>query len=157
MAERYLTEWCAENDVVLGILRPRVLGMNVTNLFITRTYIRTLSPEIDEAAKIDGCTFLGTFVHIIFPLLKPLIATIAILEFRHSWNDYMMPMVFTMSKPERMPLVVGVVSLKSSGEAASSWNLMLAGTAISMLPMIIVYMIFNRYFIEGMTAGAVKG
>ncbi len=69
----------------------------------------------------------------------------------------MMPMVFTMSKPERMPLVVGVISLKSSGEAASSWNLMLAGTAISMLPMIAVYMIFNRYFIAGMTAGAVKG
>ena len=58
---------------------------------------------------------------------------------------------------ERMPLVVGVVRLKSSGEAASSWNLMLAGTAISMIPMIAVYMIFNRYFIEGMTAGAVKG
>ncbi len=145
------------NKSLWGVILIRVLGMNVTNLFITRTYIRTLSPEIDEAAKIDGCSFFSTFVHIIFPLLKPLIATIAILEFRHSWNDYMMPMVFTMANPDRMPLVVGVVSLKSSGEAASSWNLMLAGTAISMIPMIFVYMVFNRYFIAGMTAGAVKG
>ena len=152
-----IAKWFGINKSLWGVIVIRVLGMNVTNLFITRTYIRTLSPEIDEAAKIDGCSFLGTFVHIIFPLLKPLIATIAILEFRHSWNDYMMPMVFTMSKPERMPLVVGVISLKSSGEAASSWNLMLAGTAISMIPMIVVYMIFNRYFIEGLTAGAVKG
>ncbi len=152
-----IAKWFGINKSLWGVILIRVLGMNVTNLFITRTYIRTLSPEIDEAAKIDGCSFFGTFVHIIFPLLKPLIATIAILEFRHSWNDYMMPMVFTMSKPERMPLVVGVISLKSSGEAASSWNLMLAGTAISMIPMIAVYMIFNRYFIEGMTAGAVKG
>ncbi len=152
-----IATWFGINKSLWGVILIRVLGMNVTNLFITRTYIRTISPEIDEAAKIDGCSFFGTFVHIIFPLLKPLIATIAILEFRHSWNDYMMPMVFTMSKPERMPLVVGVVSLKSSGEAASSWNLMLAGTAISMIPMILVYMVFNRYFIAGMTAGAVKG
>ena len=152
-----IAKWFGINKSLWGVILIRVLGMNVTNLFITRTYIRTISPEIDEAAKIDGCSFFGTFVHIIFPLLKPLIATIAILEFRHSWNDYMMPMVFTMSKPERMPLVVGVVSLKSSGEAASSWNLMLAGTAISMIPMILVYMAFNRYFIAGMTAGAVKG
>ena len=152
-----IAKWFGINKSLWGVIVIRVLGMNVTNLFVTRSYIRTLSPEIDEAAKIDGCSFFGTFVHIIFPLLKPLIATIAILEFRHSWNDYLMPMVFTMSKPDRMPLVVGVVSLKSSGEAASSWNLMLAGTAISMIPMILVYMIFNRYFIEGMTAGAVKG
>ena len=152
-----IAKWFGINKSLWGVIIIRVLGMNVTNLFITRTYIRTLSPEIDEAAKIDGCSFFSTFVHIIFPLLKPLIATIAILEFRHSWNDYMMPMVFTMSNPERMPLVVGVISLKSSGEAASSWNLMLAGTAISMIPMILVYMIFNRYFIQGMTAGAVKG
>ena len=152
-----IAKWFGLNRSLWGVIVIRVLGMNVTNLFITRTYIRTLSPEIDEAAKIDGCSFFGTFVHIIFPLLKPVTATIAILEVRHSWNDYMLPMVFTMSKPERMPLVVGVVSLKSTGEAASSWNLMLAGTAISMIPMILVYIVFNRYFIEGMTAGAVKG
>ena len=152
-----IAKWFGINKSLWGVIVIRVLGMNVTNLFVTRTYIRTLSTEIDDAAKIDGCSFFGTFVHIIFPLLKPLIATIAILEFRHSWNDYMMPMVFTMSKPDRMPLVVGVVSLKSSGEAASSWNLMLAGTAISMIPMMVVYLFFNRYFIEGMTAGAVKG
>ena len=63
----------------------------------------------------------------------------------------------TYESIERMPLVVGVISLKSSGEAASSWNLMLAGTAISMIPMILVYIVFNRFFIQGMTAGAVKG
>ena len=152
-----IAKWFGLSGSLWGVIVIRVLGMNVTNLFITRSYIRTLSPEIDEAAKIDGCSFFSTFVHIIFPLLKPLIATIAILEFRHSWNDYMLPMVFTMGRPERMPLVVGVVSLKSSGEAASSWNLMLAGTAISMIPMILVYIVFNRYFIQGMTAGAVKG
>ena len=69
----------------------------------------------------------------------------------------MLPMVFTMTDPKRMPLVVGIMRLKSSGSAASSWNLILAGTAISMIPMMIIYLIFNRYFVAGMTSGAVKG
>lgn len=145
------------NKSLWGVVIIRVFGLNVTNLFITRSYIRTLSKEIDEAAKVDGCSFFSIFARVIFPLLKPLIATIAILEFRHSWNDYLMPMVFTLSNKDRMPLIVGVMNLKGSGEAASSWNLMLAGSSIALVPMIIVYLFFNRYFIEGLTAGAVKG
>ena len=145
------------NKSLWGVVIIRVFGLNVTNLFITRSYIRTLSKEIDEAAKVDGCSFFSIFARVIFPLLKPLIATIAILEFRHSWNDYLMPMVFTLSNKDRMPLIVGVMNLKGSGEAASSWNLMLAGSSIALVPMIIVYLFFNRFFIEGLTAGAVKG
>lgn len=145
------------NKSLWGVIVIRVFGLNVTNLFITRSYIRSISKEIDESAKVDGCSFWGIYRRIIFPLLKPLVATIAILEFRHSWNDYLMPMIFTLSDPDRMPLVVGIMNLKGSGEAASSWNLMLAGSSIALIPMIIIYMIFNRYFIEGLTAGSVKG
>ena len=145
------------NKSLWGVIIIRVFGMNVTNLFVARSYIRTISPEIDESAKVDGCTFLPNFKRILFPLLKPLVATLAILEFRFAWNDYLMPMVFTLSNPKRMPLVVGIMNLKGSGAAASSWNLMLAGTCIEIIPMIVVYLIFNRYFIEGLTAGAVKG
>lgn len=145
------------NRTLWGVIAIRVLGLSVTNLFISRGFMNSISKEIDEAAKIDGCSFFRIYRSIIFPLCKPLIATIGILEFRVAWNDYLMPLVFTLSNPSRMPLVVGVINLKSSGEAASSWNLMLAGTAISMIPMIIVYLIFNRYFIEGLTSGSVKG
>jgi len=145
------------NRSLWGVVIIRVLGLNVSNLYVARTYIRSISPEIDEAAKIDGCSFLQTYIRVIFPLLKPLIASIGILEFRASWNDYMMPLVFTLSNPDRMPLVVGVVNLKSTGAAASSWNLMLAGSSIALIPMVIVYVMFNKYFIAGLTSGAVKG
>lgn len=145
------------NKSLWGVIIIRVFGMNVTNLFVTRSYIRTISTEIDESAKVDGCTFFKIYRSIIFPLLKPLVATLAILEFRFAWNDYLMPMVFTLSNPKRMPLVVGIMNLKGTGAAASSWNLMLAGTSIAIIPMILVYVIFNRYFIDGLTAGAVKG
>jgi len=100
---------------------------------------------------------VGIFGRIIFPLLKPILATIAILTFQGSWNDYLNPLIFTMSKPEQRTLIVGIVQLKSTGEAAASWNLMLAGTTIALIPVLIAYIFANRYFVEGIAAGAVKG
>ncbi len=140
-----------------GVIIIRVLGINVTQVFMAKGYLATIPKEIDEAAKIDGCGFIRIYWSIIFPLLKPLIATIGLLSFRQAWNDYMLPMVFTLANPEKAPLVVGVVNLRNTGEAASSWNLMLAGTAIAILPMLVVYLILNRYFISGLTSGAIKG
>ena len=146
------------NTSLWGVIVIRVFGLNVTHLYITRSYIRTISTEIDDAAKIDGCSFFGIYRRVIFPLLKPLISTIAILEFRAAWNDYLLPLVFTLSDKNRQPLIVAVIKLKSTaGAGAAAWNLMLAGSSIALIPMIIVYLIFNRYFISGLTAGAVKG
>lgn len=140
-----------------GVIIIRVMGINVTQVFIAKGFLATIPKEIDEAAKIDGCGFIRIYWSIIFPLLKPLIATIGLLSFRQAWNDYMLPMVFTMANPEKSPLVVGVVNLRNTGEAASSWNLMLAGTTIAILPMMVVYLFLNKYFISGLTSGAVKG
>ena len=94
---------------------------------------------------------------LIFPLCKPLVATTGLVAFRTAWSDYLLPYVFTIAAKDKWPLVVGVVSLKSSGEAVSSWNLMLAGISISILPMLIVYLFLNKYFISGLTEGSVKG
>lgn len=140
-----------------GPIIIHVFGMNATQVFIATGYIRQISKEIDEAARIDGCGFFKIFWKIIFPLCKPLIATSGLMAFRTAWSDYLLPYVFTISAKDKWPLVVGVVSLKSSGEAISSWNLMLAGISISILPMLIVYLFLNRYFIAGLTEGAVKG
>jgi len=140
-----------------GVIIIRVFGMNVTQVFIATGNVNQVPKQIDEAAKIDGCGFFRIFCHIIFPLLKPLIATIGLISFRMAWNDYLLPFVFTISKPERMPLVVGVVNLKSSGQAASSWDLALAGISISLIPMLLVYLLLNKFFIAGMAEGAIKG
>lgn len=140
-----------------GVIIIRIFGLNITNIFLVRGFINAIPKEIDEAATIDGCGFFKIFYNIILPLLKPIIATVAIITFKNAWNDYLLPMVFTISNLDNAPLSVGLVALKSTGEAAGSWNLMLAGTVISMLPMLVVYLFFNRYFVSGMTTGAVKG
>jgi multiple sugar transport system permease protein len=140
-----------------GVILIHVFGMNVTQVFLSTSFLNQIPKEIDEAARIDGCGFARTFASIIFPLTKPLVATVGLISFRTSWSDYLLPYVFTISKPARMPLVVGVVNLKSSGYAASSWDLALAGITISIVPMLIVYLFLNRFFIAGLTEGAVKG
>jgi len=140
-----------------GVIIINILGFNITQLYVARRYIDTISPEIDEAAKVDGCSFFRIYWNIIFPLVKPLIATIGLLSFMNSWNDYLLPMVFTIGSPDSVPLIVGVVSLKSQGELVSAWHLMLAGTTLSLVPMLAVYLFLNRFFVAGLTNGAVKG
>ncbi len=140
-----------------GVIIIQIFGLHIANLFLVRGYINSIPIELDEAAKIDGCSFFGIFWHIMLPLMKPIIATIGLITFRGAWNNYLMPMVFTLSVPDQRPLTVGVVALKNTGEAASSWNLMLAGTMLSIVPMLVAYLFLNRYFVSGITSGAVKG
>lgn len=132
-------------------------GMQATNIFLVRGYMNTIPKELDEAAKIDGCTFFQTFWKIILPVLKPVLATISLLSFRGGWNEYIMPLVFTMSNPKLRPLTVGVVSLRNAGDGAAAWNIMFAGSAISIIPIIVIYCFASKYFMSGLTVGAVKG
>lgn len=134
-----------------------IFTMPTANMYLVKGYIESLPHEIFEAAKIDGCGFMGSFWKIAFPLLKPIIATIIILGFQGSWNAYIMPTIFTVNNPEQATLMVGLMALKNAGSAATSWNLMLAGCVVAMIPVLVVYAFCNKYFVEGIAAGAVKG
>lgn len=140
-----------------GVIIINIFGINITQLYISRNYISSIPQEIDEAACIDGCSFMGIYLRIILPLVKPLIATIGLLAFMNSWNDYLLPMVFTLGNRNLQPLVVGILTMRNSGESITSWNLMFAGTSMAVLPMLIVYLFLNKYFVAGLTNGAVKG
>ena len=135
----------------------KLFGIQIVNYYLVRSYIKTLPMALDEAARIDGCSFIGIFFRIILPLLKPVLATVGILSFNSSWNDYLMPTIFTLTDPSQRTLIVGLMALKSTGESAAAWNLMLAGTVISLIPVLVAYAIGNKYFISGIAAGAVKG
>lgn len=128
-----------------------------TYMFLCRGFVNSIPKELDEAAMIDGCTFFQTFYRIIFPLLKPALATIALLSFRAGWNNYILPLVFTMSNDKLRPLTVGVNMLKNNSDGAAAWNIMFAGATIAIIPMILIYCMFSKYFMKGMTEGAVKG
>lgn len=145
------------NTSLWGLIVMRFFGIQITNIFLVRGFVNSLPKELDEAAEIDGCSFITIFFRIILPLLKPIMATVGIFAFTSSWNDYLMPMIVTLSNPSQRTLPVGIIALKSSSEAATAWNLILAGAMISAIPMIIVFLIFNKYFVKGLASGAVKG
>lgn len=145
------------NTTLWGLIVMHFFGVHITNIYLVRGFVNSLPKELDEAAEIDGCNFMQTFFRIILPLLKPIIATVGIFSFTSAWNDYLMPMIVTLSNPAQRPLSVGLVALKSSAEAATSWDLILAGAMVSAIPMVIVFLFFNKYFIKGLLSGAVKG
>ena len=145
------------NQSLWGLIVKAFFGINVANMYLVRGFVNSLPKELDEAAEIDGCSFIRTFFSVYLPIMKPIIATVAIFSFGAAWNDYLMPMIVTISNPDQRTLAVGLATLKSSSDAAACWNVIMAGAMISAIPMLIVYIFFNRYFISGLAAGAVKG
>ena len=140
-----------------GLVVMKIFGINIIQIYLVKGFVSSIPKALDESAEIDGCGFFQTFLYIIFPMLKPIIATIGILAFQGSWNEYLMPTLFTLTRPEQRTLIVGVLALKTSGESASSWNLMLAGTTVALIPVLIAYSFGNKYFVKGIYIGSLKG
>ena len=140
----------------LAIVQCATAG--ASNLFLTMGYLKTISRDLDDAARIDGCSFFATWWRVILPLSKPILATVALMSFRSSWNNYLLPKLMLTGDIKATTLVVAVVNLQASGGAgASQYNLMMAGTMLAMMPMIIMFLLMNKMFVEGITQGAVKG
>jgi multiple sugar transport system permease protein len=153
-----VTRYLGIDRSLWGVIIIQVFGLNVAQVFLSTSYFNQIPKEIDEAARIDGCSFFRIYRSILLPLTKPLVATIGLITFRASWSEYLMPYIFTLGDQSKWPLVVGVVSLKSmGGESAVAWDLMLAGISISIIPMMVVYLFLNRFFIAGLTEGSIKG
>ncbi|WP_073277024.1 carbohydrate ABC transporter permease [Anaerocolumna jejuensis] len=145
------------NKSLLSVILISTGTAQAANIFLIRGFMNSIPKELDEAAKIDGCTFFQIYCRIILPVLKPILATVGLLSFRSGWNEYILPLVFTMSNEKLRPLTVGVVQLRNAGDGAAAWNIMFAGSTIAIVPIIVIYMFFSKHFMEGMTSGAVKG
>ena len=144
----------------LGILNS-LLGMilvlggtgDVIHVLLFSAYFRGLPDELEEAAVLDGASFLQVFTKVMLPLSGPIIATVAILKFLGAWNNFFVPLVFTFSRPDLRTLSVGMFAFVGQNE--TDWSGMAAAATISLIPIIIVFFIMQRRFVEGI-AGAVK-
>lgn len=117
------------------------------------SYFKTIPTELDEAARVDGANSFTIFWKIILPLVVPGIAAVAIFVLINGWNEYMYSSVL-ISKDALKTLTVGIVSLNTQNQV--HWNDMMAASSMSCLPLIILFLCFQKYFIAGMTSGAVK-
>lgn len=144
----------------LGLLNS-LLGMilvlggtgDVIHVLLFSAYFRSLPNELEEAAVLDGASFLQVFTRVMLPLSGPIIATVSILKFLGAWNNFFVPLVFTFSRPDLRTLSVGMFAFVGQNE--TDWSGMAAAATISLIPIIIVFFIMQRRFVEGI-AGAVK-
>ncbi|WP_426452459.1 carbohydrate ABC transporter permease [Paenibacillus sp. S-38] len=118
------------------------------------SFIKGIPREIEEAASIDGCSSYGIFWRIVFPLLGPCTASMVVLNGLGIWNDFLMPMLVL---PSGEPKTMIVEIFKFVGELASQWDMVFAGTAISIIPVLIAFVALQKYFVKGVAAGATKG
>jgi raffinose/stachyose/melibiose transport system permease protein len=123
-------------------------------IFLFTAYYRSIPLELEEAARIDGCTLLGCFRSIVLPLAKPMTSTLVVLNVLWIWNDFQLPLIILNKKASMWTLPIYQYNFKST--YTFNYNLAFASFLFSIIPMILVYACFQKYIIEGLTAGAVK-
>ncbi len=123
-------------------------------VFLMKQFSESIPGEILEAARVDGSSELGTFTTIVLPMVKPGIGALAIFTFINSWNDYFMQLVMLPSGSNNT-IALGISTLQN--DTTVDMGLLMAGAALAAIPIIIVFLIFQKYFTQGITMGAVKG
>lgn len=140
----------------LGVIMSFVSVNLAFSIFVLTPFMRSIPREIEEAAFIDGCSMLRMFVSIILPISKTGLSTVGIFAAVNCWNDFFVTMMTTSTENIRT-LNLACYQLRASGEKASEYGLMCAGAVLLVLPILLVYLMFQKQIVKGMAAGAVKG
>ena len=135
-----------------GAIVPGMAG--IFGIFLVRQYARTIPDELLEAARIDGAGEFRIFWQIVLPALKPILVTLAIFSFLGSWNDFMWPLI-VLSDDQLHTLPVALASL--SREHVQDNELMMAGSVVTVLPVLLLFLVLQRYYLQGLLLGSVKG
>jgi multiple sugar transport system permease protein len=140
------------NNNLLGVIAPSIA--DVFGIFLMRQFMQSLPTELEEAARVDGANEWQVFWRIVMPLSRPAVATVAIFSFVGAWNAFLWPLI-VLSDRSLLTLPVGVALLQQ--EFSSNIGLQMAGAVIGAVPMILLFLVFQRHFLEGVRVGALKG
>jgi raffinose/stachyose/melibiose transport system permease protein len=133
---------------------PQVAFGLAMSVLLFRNAFRQLPADLFDAALIDGCGYFRFFRHITLPLSGPILATVAIIVFVHSWNNYLLPLI-VLNRDALYPWPLGIMVYQ--GEYSTDWNLVLAFITLTILPAIIMFFAAQKYIVAGLMAGSVKG
>jgi ABC-type glycerol-3-phosphate transport system permease component len=140
-------------NTLTSIILVQTAGGMVFSTFLFMGYFSSMDREIEDAARVDGANFNQRFWMVMFPLAGPMQATVALFTFIGAWNSFFIPLVFTLGVPELRTLAVGMYAF--IGENSTNWTYLAAGSVITLGPIMLVFVLLQRYFINGV-AGAVK-
>ncbi len=147
-----LARWLGMVDNYSGLIVPLLFSPYAT--FMLRQFFKTIPKDLEDAATIDGASYFRIYSTIIMPLSKPALAALGIFVFMFSWNNFQWPLIITNSL-EMKTLPLGLTYFQ--GQYAVYWNLLMAGTSITVIPVLVVFFFAQRYFIEGITLTGLKG
>lgn len=139
-------------DTYYVLIVPQIF--TVYGVFLVRQFFLNIPQELEDAARIDGCGNIRVLVNIILPLSGPVMATLAVFSFLNSWNDFLWPLVMTSSKDMR---VIGVGLAQLQNEYFTLWTLLMAGSVLALLPTLIVFLVAQKYFVQGIAISGLKG
>jgi multiple sugar transport system permease protein len=141
-----------------GTLWPLIVPMafgDAFSIFLLRQFMLTVPREYLDAAKVDGCSDLGVLLRVILPMTRPAIAAVGLFQFFYCWNDYFGPQIYTSENPAAWTLSYGLQTFKSAHH--TNWNLTMAATLLVMAPVILLFFLAQKAFIEGVTLTGIKG
>lgn len=141
-------------DTYWPLTIPYFFGGEAFNIFLLRQFFRTIPEELADAARMDGCSEFGIFWRIMMPLAKPALTTVAIFTFLNAWNDFMGPLLY-LSSAEKFTVSLGLATFRSV--MATRWDLLMAATAATTIPVIIIFFAAQRYFVKGVVMTGLKG
>lgn len=141
-------------DTFVPLILPNFFG-GAFFIFLLRQFFLTISPELADAAKIDGCGYFQTYSRIYLPLSKPALATVAIFTIMWTWNDFMGPLIY-LNREQNWTLTLGLSRFRGI-YGTTPWNLLMAASLVTVLPLIVLFFFAQRYFIQGIVITGVKG
>lgn len=148
---RIVNAWGLHNTLTAVILPA--IGFPF-GIFLMKQFSETLPTELLEAAKIDGCSELGIFFRIVVPLVKPGLGALAIFTFITSWNDYFLQLIMLVERT-KLTIPLGVATMQQ--EFSTNYGVLMAGATLACIPIVTIFIMFQKYFAQGITMGAVKG
>ena len=148
-------------DTFLPLTVPYFFGGGAFNIFLLRQFFRTIPEELADAARIDGCNEFTIYARIMMPLAKPALITVAIFTFLGTWNDFMGPLLY-INSPERFTLAIGLANFRASFSSGttggrSRWDLLMAFATAMTVPVVVVFFLAQRYFVQGVVLSGLKG
>jgi len=141
-------------DTYQGLIIP--FAANALGIFLLRQAFRSVPKDLSDAAIIDGCGHLRILMNVLLPLTKPSAIAFALIAFKWRWNDYFWVLIMTSTDKMRT-LPVGISAMKAGPDGGSDWHIIMAATMIVILPMLIIFLIAQKYFVEGVTHSGLKG
>jgi raffinose/stachyose/melibiose transport system permease protein len=140
---------------LIAVVLVMTAGAQVFNIYLLMSHFQTLPSEIYDAAAIDGESYFGMYWHIAFPLVRPALATISLLTFMGIWNAFLVPLVYLSPLPNYQTLTIALIQY--SQRFQTLYHIMAAGAVIALVPVVVIFIFLQRYFIRGLTEGATKG